>query len=99
MRALSIRKSHGFSLIEMLVTLTIVLFMSGLVLAGLRSSKNYQVLDQAAARLGMLIELAQRTALSENESFYLVLADHRFHAAEVPMWDSFLERGLIWIYS
>jgi prepilin-type N-terminal cleavage/methylation domain-containing protein len=77
--------SRGFSLVEMLVAISILLLLSGLTVSGIRALKNHQVLDQAAARFAMLVELAQGMALSENERVYLVIADHGAKPDGVPM--------------
>lgn len=85
MRTFSKHASRGFSLIEMLVVIGIVLLLSGLTLGGLRASRTYQVLDLAASRFEMLLELAQTVALSEGKPAYLVIADHQSQPAGVPM--------------
>ncbi|MDF3130086.1 prepilin-type N-terminal cleavage/methylation domain-containing protein [Kiritimatiellaeota bacterium B1221] len=68
--------SSGFSLIELLVVISVVLLLSGLTAGGLRAMRSHQVLNQAAARLEMLLELGQGLAMSEGESVYLIIADH-----------------------
>lgn len=85
MRVFSTMKSHGFTLFELLVAISILLLLSSLLLVGLSSVKNHQVLDQAAARLVMMITLAQETALSENEPVYLVISDEDSLPAGVPL--------------
>lgn len=75
MRMFSSDSSKGFSLIEMLVVISIVLLLSGLTLGALRASRTHQVIDQAAAKLVMLVELAKGVAVSEREPVYLVIAD------------------------
>ena len=85
MRILSPDSSKGFSLIEMLVVISIVLLLSGLTLGALRASRTHQVINQAAYRLVMLIELAQGMAVSLNEPVYLVIADLKSKPDGVPM--------------
>lgn len=75
----------GFSLIEMLVVISIILLLSGLTLGALRASRTHKVIDQAAARLVMLVELAQGVAGAESESVYLVVADQGSEPAGAPM--------------
>ncbi|WFB37615.1 type II secretion system protein [Kiritimatiellota bacterium B12222] len=85
MRLIPSPYSRGFTLIEMLVAISVVLLLSGMTLSALRSSKNHQVVHQAATRLALQVELAQTMALSENESVYLVIADHGALPAGLPM--------------
>lgn len=77
--------AKGFSLIEMLVALSIVLLLSGLTLGAMRASGRSLVVRQAAARLVMQIELAQGVAASTLEPVYLVLADLGSEPAGAPM--------------
>jgi prepilin-type N-terminal cleavage/methylation domain-containing protein len=85
MRILSPDSSKGFSLIEMLVVISIVLLLSGLTLGALRASRTHQVINQAAAKLVMLVELAKGVAVSERESVYLVIADMGAEPKGSPM--------------
>ncbi len=86
--------SLGYSLIELLVVISVVLLLSGLTAGGIRAMRSHQVLNQAAARLEMLLELGQALAMSEGESVYLIIADHASEPEGVQMRAYTLIKGL-----
>jgi|GEM_PF-2293406 len=64
----------GFTLIEVLVTISIILVLAGLTLGGLRASRSDEEGARAAARIVMLMEYGAGVARTGGESVYFVVA-------------------------
>jgi prepilin-type N-terminal cleavage/methylation domain-containing protein len=65
---------RAFTLIELLMVIVILMILAGMTLSVLRGFRSHQVLEQAAARVEMLVETARTAALVHGEPIYLGLA-------------------------
>ena len=72
--------SAGFTLLEVLVVLTILAVLTSTVMLSFTGSDSEQALKGAAERLALRIELARQRSLTRNREWgiYVEEADYRF---------------------
>lgn len=66
---------RAYTLIELLVVIVILIILAALTVSAVRGFRSHQVLEQAAARVEMLVETARTAAVARGEPVYLALAD------------------------
>lgn len=76
---------RGFTLVELLVVLSIILLLSAFAFRGLFTLNTHRVAEQSAARLQALVELGKGVAMGEREPVFLAVAWHGASPAGAPM--------------
>ena len=76
------RHAAGFTLLEVLVVLTILAVLTGTVMLAFTGADQEQNLRGAAERLAMRIELARQHALTRNREWGIYVEADTYHFAE-----------------
>ena len=76
-------RSSGFSLLEILVVLTILAVLTGTVMLSFTGAESEQALKGAAERMAMRIELARQHALTRNREWGIYVEDAGYRFAEL----------------
>jgi len=76
------RHQRGFSLLEVLVVLTILAIITGTVMLSFTGADAEQNLKGAAERLAMRIELARQHALTRNREWGIYVEEDTYYFAE-----------------
>jgi len=75
-------RTSGFSLLEILVVLTILAVLTGTVILSFTGAESEQALKGAAERLAMRIELARQHSLTRNREWGVYVEDAGYRFAE-----------------
>ncbi len=75
-------RARGFTLLEVLVVITIVAVLTGTVLLGFTGADQEQALRGAAHRMAMRVELARQHALSRNREWGIYIERNEYSFAE-----------------
>ncbi len=78
----SVQRSLGFTLLEVLVVLTILAVLTGTVMLSFTGSDQEQTLRGAAERLAIRIELARQHALTRNREWGIYVEPDTYRFAE-----------------
>lgn len=76
------RTQPGFSLLEVLVVLTILAILTGTVMLSFTGADSEQALKGAAERLAMRIELARQHSLTRNREWGIYVEEDAYRFAE-----------------
>ncbi len=79
---MSLRPQTGFSLLEVLVVLTILAILTGTVMLSFTGADAAQALKGAAERMAMRIELARQHSLTRNREWGIYLEEDAYRFAE-----------------
>ena len=74
--------NSGFTLLEILVVMTIVAILTGTVILGFTGTSVEQDLKGAAQRMAMRVELARQQALQRNREWGIFIRDDGYEFAE-----------------
>ncbi len=89
-------RPSGFSLLEILVVLTILAVLTGTVILSFTGAESDQALKGAAERMAMRIELARQHSLTRNREWgiYVEEAEYRFAEfdPEQRVWIEMIQR-------
>ena len=89
-------RTSGFSLLEILVVLTILAVLTGTVMLSFTGAESEQALKGAAERMAMRIELARQHSLTRNREWgiYVEEAEYRFAEfdPEQQVWIEMVQR-------
>jgi general secretion pathway protein H len=89
-------RTSGFSLLEVLVVLTILAVLTGTVMLSFTGAESEQALKGAAERMAMRIELARQHSLTRNREWgvYVEEAEYRFAEfdPEQRVWIEMVQR-------
>ena len=93
---MSALRPSGFSLLEILVVLTILAVLTGTVMLSFTGAESEQALKGAAERMAMRIELARQHSLTRNREWgiYVEEAEYRFAEfdPEQRVWTEMVQR-------
>ena len=76
------RRTSGFSLLEILVVLTILAVLTGTVMLSFTGAESEQALKGAAERMVMRIELARQHSLTRNREWGIYVEEAAYRFAE-----------------
>ena len=76
-------RPSGFSLLEILVVLTILAVLTGTVMLSFTGAESEQALKGAAERMAMRIELARQHSLTRNREWGIYVEDAGYRFAEL----------------
>lgn len=76
-------RQSGFSLLEILVVLTILAVLTGTVILSFTGAESEQALKGAAERMAMRIELARQHSLTRNREWGIYVEDTSYRFAEL----------------
>ena len=75
-------RTSGFSLLEILVVLTILAVLTGTVMLSFTGAESEQALKGAAERMAMRIELARQHSLTRNREWGIYVEETEYRFAE-----------------
>lgn len=75
-------RTSGFSLLEILVVLTILAVLTGTVMLSFTGAESEQALKGAAERMAMRIELARQHSLTRNREWGIYVEEDGYRFAE-----------------
>ena len=75
-------RERGFTLLEILVVLTILAILTGTVMLNFTGSDQEQMLKGAAERMAMRVELARQRALTRNREWGMYVEEDGYRFAE-----------------
>lgn len=75
-------RTSGFSLLEILVVLTILAVLTGTVMLSFTGAESEQALKGAAERMAMRIELARQHSLTRNREWGIFVEEDGYRFAE-----------------
>jgi general secretion pathway protein H len=78
----SIPGSRGFTLLEVLVVVSLVSILTGVVILGFTGADTQQAVKGYAQRFAFRIELARQQALNRNREWGIYVAEQDYHFAE-----------------
>ncbi len=84
----SLRKEHGFTLIEILVVVIIIATISGIALMSMNLISDDRELDTERKRLATLIEVAQDEAMMQGREFGLEMMTSTYRFVEFDPFTS-----------
>jgi len=73
---------QGFTLLEVLVVISLVSILTGVVLLGFTGADTQQEVKGFAQRLAFRVELARHQALNRNREWGVYVAEHEYRFAE-----------------
>ena len=93
---MSAPRASGFSLLEILVVLTILAVLTGTVMLSFTGAESEQALKGAAERMAMRIELARQHSLTRNREWGVYVQEDAYHFAEFDpeqaVWIEMIQR-------